>query len=127
MRICAIILLGLISCKTAQLTQNTASKPSIVSTPFVAVWICKQESWVQNYKVQKNKTTNKSGWTTLGQPIIPKFNKDSSIYTYQLPKTSLPNYYRVLATGLIYDYVKKKIVTVTFNTDLIFLSTTNLK
>lgn len=128
MKICAIILLGLISCKTAQPTQPVVAGRGVVATkPYVATWVCENESWVQNYKLQKNKSNNASGWTTIGIPIVPKYNTQKNTYTYTLPKTSIPNYYRVIATGTLYDYIKKKLVTVVFPTLSIFLSNTNLK
>lgn len=126
-----VILLILYSCsasKTSKPMDNTSARPSvIVYTPYVATWICENETFVQSYKLQKNRTQSVTGWSTIGQPILPKKLPNKNIYTLQLPKTSISNYYRVLATAYVYDTIKKKVVTGTFPTLSIFLSNTNLK
>lgn len=115
MRKYAIILLGLISCKTTQPTQPVIAVRPVVTTPYVATWVCKHENFVISYKLQKNKTNGTAGWTTIAT-FTPK-NKDSAVYTFTLPKTGIANYYRVSAT------MKKG----TYTTLSIFLSNTNLK
>lgn len=113
----AIIFLILVSCKTAKpVVTNSARSNVVASVPYTATWICKNEMFVVNYKLQKNKTNGKSGWVTIAT-FLPKNLLDSSKYTYALPKTSIANYYRVLANC----------VKGTYTTLSIFLSNTNLK
>lgn len=110
------ILLIFFSCKTVQPIVNNAARSNIVAIPYVVTWVCKNEKFVLNYKLQKNKTNNKSGWTTIGT-VLPKNLPDSNKYTYILPKTSIANYYRVIANC----------TKGTFNTTSIYLLNTTIK
>lgn len=112
-----VILLILISCKTTKQSETEILSRStpVIAVPYVIKWIAKNETFVVSYRIQKSK--NNKNWTTIGEAIKPVLTQDSSVYNITLPKTSIANYYRVLAT------MKKG----TFNTLSIYLINTNSK
>lgn len=110
-----LLLIILISCKTIKPVIIDEAKTS-TSTSYLTYWKSKgYEYGVVNYKIQKSRT-GKGSWTTLPSGTFqPKHLPDSNTYIFTLPKTSLANYYRILATML-----NKQ----TFTLDTKYLSTT---
>lgn len=110
-----LLLIILISCKTVKPVIIDEARPSATNA-YMTYWKSKgHEYGVVNYKIQRSR--NNKTWTTLST-IPPKFLPDSNTYIFTLPKTSLSNYYRLIATML-----NNK----TFTLDTKYLSNTNAK
>lgn len=110
-----LLILIFISCKTAQPPVVEESRPSVTQKAYIAYWKSKgYEYGLVNYKIQKSK--NNKNWVTI-DTIAPKKLPDSNTYKFTLPKTGIPNYYRIIAT----------MIKGTFTLDTKFLQNTNVK
>lgn len=98
-----MILVSFVSCNV---TKPPEERPDVTSKIHTAIWVSKgNEYGVVNYTLQKSRT-GKSAWSTIVN-IAPKHFPDSNIYKFQLPKTTLSNYYRVYITMTKGTYVSK--------------------
>lgn len=81
----------LISCKTSQIIVDDA-KTSATYIPYSINFSAKNERFVSSYKLMRS--TNNRTWTTIAT-FAPKNSPDSSIYSFQLAKSTIGYFYRV--------------------------------
>lgn len=96
-RVCIILFLAvLISCKSSSVitTDSAAAKLSVYSPLYLKLSCVSREPGVVSYTWQRSK--NNRSWNTLTS-MQPKFAPDSNIYYYQMSKTNVAWYYRVVA------------------------------
>ena len=91
-----LFLAVLISCKSSSVitTDDAAAKLNVYNPLYLKLSCVSREPGVVSYTWQKSK--NNRSWTTL-TTMLPKLSPDSNIYYYQMPKTSVAWYYRVIA------------------------------
>lgn len=96
MRIKYIALLFIVSCSASKINAPVEDvKINVTYTPYNFCFSAKNERFVSAYKVMRSKSAN-SGFSLL-VPFAPKYAPDSSIYCYQLPKSKIGYYYKVMA------------------------------
>lgn len=114
-----------LSCKASkEVVVPVQRPPAVVYVPYTVNWTTTDETFVIEYRVQRNRTKNNSGWETIDKPIKP-IKATMNSYALQLPKTSTSYYYRVIAN--IQYPIKKGIKKDTYSTAYIYLPNTNLK
>lgn len=75
---------------------NTQPVSRLTYTPTYIKLSARNEKFVSNYKFQRSK--NNYNWVTQGSPVLPKNSPDSSVYKFQLVKSGIPYWYRIVAS-----------------------------
>lgn len=119
-------LLLFLSCKAAkEITVPSARPPAVVYNPYVVNWTVGDETFIIEYRVQRNRINSKNGWSSIDPPVKP-LKATQNAYNFKLPKTSTPYYYRVIQTLEV--PIKKGTKKYTYPTLVtLYLPNTNLK